>query len=366
MLCLTVSSTVFVPYHSPSTPAPELTVLVHPLPSRRARAGVAVAVALLSAAYVLAFAVTNPDFTSDFDQVWGAARALLHRQDPYLVVGPGKSYPWQWPFFYPLSAALIASPLAGLPVIAARVVFAAVSAGLFAYAITWDGFGRSPVFISISFVTAVELVQWSPLLAAGMILPGLGWLAVAKPNLGIAMAAYARTDKGLAVMAAGVVVLFGVSFVVQPTWAREWFDAVRAAPQFRPLITRPAALVMLPVLLRWRRPEARFLAALALVPRTPTFYDHIFVFVAAMTFRESLVLTVGTFTVFFFMAFNAPFRDLNQRMELLTLGTVLFVYGPAVIMVLRRANVGEVPRVVDRWASPLAATLQRVVRVTRA
>ena len=31
----------------------------------------------------------------DFDQVWFAARALLAGQNPYHLVGPGRTFPWE-------------------------------------------------------------------------------------------------------------------------------------------------------------------------------------------------------------------------------------------------------------------------------
>lgn len=320
-------------------------------PSRAARLAIALAIGVASATYVVAFAAANPDWASDFDQVWGGGRALLDGESPYEAVGPGRKYPWSWPFYYPLPAVLVTVPFALLPLVAARAAFAGVSAALLAWAVTRDGFGRLPLFISISFVTGVELVQWGNLLTAAMLMPTLGWLAVAKPNLGIAMVAHSRSNRELAITAAGALVLIAASFAIRPTWAHEWLAHLDKAPQFRPLITRPLGLVPLLALLRWRRPEGRFLAALAFVPRTPTFYDHVFLFAAARTFRESLALTVGTFAVFFFMAMYTPFPDLDVRLELLTKGSVWFVYLPAVILVLRRPNEGELPAVVHRVAS---------------
>src|SRR5215207_5028160 len=42
------------------------------------------------------------DMPRDFDQLWFAARALLAGQNPYHLVGPGRSFPWEFPLFYPL------------------------------------------------------------------------------------------------------------------------------------------------------------------------------------------------------------------------------------------------------------------------
>jgi hypothetical protein len=298
---------------------------------------------------VLAFALTNPDFTSDFDHVWGGARALWEGQNPYLVVGPGKKYPWSWPLYYPVPALIIVGPLALIPVIAARVVFTSISAGLVAFGISRDGFARWPLFISISFVTAIELCQWSTLQYAAMLLPALGWIAVAKPNVGAVMAAHARTDRALVVMVAGGVLLTAVSFAILPDWPQYWIANVRSAHHFRSPLVRPGGFVLLLALLRWRRPEARVIAALAVVPQTPGFYDHVLVFSAAKTFRESLALAGLTLGVFFGVVLISPERTFAAWGEVVAKLTIVFVYLPALVMVLRRPNEGEIPHVIA-WA----------------
>jgi len=311
----------------------------------------ALALGLLSAAYVLAFAYTNPDFISDFDQIWGAGRALLAGQNPYEVVGPGRPYHWYWPFYYPLPAVLVTVPLSYLPVEWARTAFSGISAALMAWAISREGFGRWPVFISISFVTAIELSQWSPLLLAAMLMPSLGFLSIAKPNFGVAVAAHARSNYAVLALVAGSLILVAVSFAILPQWFDDWFRLVRSAPHFRAPITRPFGFLMLLALLRWRRPEARMLAALALVPQTPAFYDHVFAFVAARTFREALILTVGTFGVFFVIGIVNPAPTFQSWGSLLARSTIYLVYLPAVAMVLRRPNDGQVPGVIASFES---------------
>jgi hypothetical protein len=310
-------------------------------------------VALAAGFYVWAYARANPDFVSDFDQVWAAVRALFDGKDPYRVVGPRGAFLWKWPLYYPLPALLIAAPVGLLPLVAARVVFASLSAGVFVYALTRDGFGRLPTLLSISFVTAIELVQWSPLLAAATILPALGWIAVAKPNLGVAMAAHASSRRALIVMAAGSALLLAASFALRPGWVQEWWANVRSAPHFVAPVMRPAGVLLLCVLARWRRPEARLLAALACVPQTPTFYDHVLVFLVPRTTRESLVLVVLTFVVYFAVGFAAPFDTFQQWGDFVAKATITFVYAPAVLMVLRRPNEGPVPRLVERLATHL-------------
>ena len=312
-------------------------------PQPLTRAAIAAVISLAAGLYVWAYARANPDFVSDFDQLWASARALLEHKSPYDVVGPRGAFLWKWPLYYPLPAVVLVAPLGLLQVVAARVVFAAVSAGLFAFAITRDGFGRLLTLLSISFITAVELVQWSPLLAAGMLLPWLGWVAVAKPNLGAAMAAYAASRTALAILFVGSAILIGVSFVILPGWVGEWWANVRSAPHFVAPIVRPGGILLLAVLAKWRRPEARLLAALACVPQTPTFYDHVLVLLVARGTRESLVLVALTLAVYFSVAFAAPFDTFQQWGDFVANATLWLVYVPAAIIVLRRPNEGAVP-----------------------
>jgi hypothetical protein len=323
------------------------------LPTRPTRFAIALGTAIAAGLYVWAYARANPDFVSDFDQVWAGARGLWHHQDPYHLVGPRGAFLWKWPLYYPLPALLIAAPLGLMPLIAARVIFAAFSAGSLAYALSRDGYAPLLSLLSISFVTAVELVQWSPLLTAGMLLPSLAWTGIAKPNLGATMAAYWSSRQTMIAMAIGSAALVAVSFVVQPNWAAEWWANVRSAPHFVAPILRPGGILLLVVLAKWRRPEARLLAALACVPQTPTFYDHVFVFVVPRTSREVLALVVLTFAVYFAVAFAAPFTSFQQWGDFVAAATILFVYAPAVIMVLRRPNHGPVPRIVERLVARL-------------
>jgi hypothetical protein len=96
--------------------------------------------------------------------------------------------------------------------------------------------------------------------------------------------------------------------------------------------------LLLAALARWRRPEARLLAALACTPLTPTFYDPILLYLVTRTFREALVLTVATFVVFFVVVFSGPIRTAAQWGEIVSTASIWVLYLPCLIMVLRRPN----------------------------
>ena len=297
----------------------------------------------LSAAYVFFYARANPGFVSDFDQVWAGAAALWRRENPYLVVGPGRPFHWHWPLYYPMQALVLTAPLGLLPALAARMVFAGVSAGLLAYAIARDGFVRWPLFLSIPFTVNVELVQWSNLLTAAMLLPILGGIAAAKPNIGIAMAAYADRVRSLWAMALGAVALTVLSFAVLPNWLGFWLENARNAPHVSPLLFRPGGPLLLTALVRWRRPEARLLAAMGCVPLTPTFYDPIMLFLVTRTVREALALAALTVVMFFVVVFSAPIRTAAQWGDIVSTASIWVLYLPCLVMVLRRPNRSDEP-----------------------
>ena len=299
--------------------------------------------ALATAVYVYFYGVRNPQFTSDFDQVWAAARALWHHENPYDVIGYAKPFYWWWPFYYPMPAAVLTAPLGLLPVIAARCVFASVSVGTLAWCVTRTGWERLPLFLSIPFFTSIELVQWSPLLTAALLAPSLSWVGAAKPNWGVAIVASASSPRIWKPLIFGSAALLLISFVLRPTWLPDWLSAVRSATHFKAPVTLPFGVLMLAALARWRRPEARLLLAIACVPQTPGFYDALMLFVIPTTFRESLALTVATFVVFFAMAFSGPWSTGDAWMHDIARFTLWFLYLPCVALVLRRPNEGDLP-----------------------
>src|SRR5579862_3482743 len=182
-------------------------------PSIRIRCVLALTFGLLAATAVW-LKTGRPDATSDFDQVWYGATVLHEGGNPYRTIGPEGSIYWGWPLYYPLPAMLTVSPLAALPVHAARTVFAGAGVAVLVYAITPDGFARLLILASVPFLHAVQVAQWSPLLAAMYFLPPLGWLVVVKPNIGVAMLAALPSPTAIGVAAAGGALLLGLSFLV--------------------------------------------------------------------------------------------------------------------------------------------------------
>jgi hypothetical protein len=298
--------------------------------------------------YVWFYGLANPQFTSDFDQVWAGARALWQGKDPYAVVGPGREFGWTWPLYYPLPALVIVAPLGLAPVLIARVLFACCSTALFVWAITRDSWSRLPVLLSVSFMVTMELGQWSVLIAASFFLPPLAGFAIAKPNFGLALAAAAKEDRTLWWFACGSLGLLIVSQVVQPGWHQSWLANLREADHFKSPLLRPLGFLMLLAALKWRRPEARWLLALSCMPQAPSFYDQMLLAVVCLTRQEALAFAVSTIALFFYVGFNVPQPDYASWGNLVGNGTLWLCYFPALVMVLRRPNQGALPAILRR------------------
>jgi hypothetical protein len=297
-------------------------------------------IALLLVAYFLARVRLNPALPSDFDQVWAASRALVLRKNPYTAVGPhGTVLTWGYPLFYPLTAAVMALPLALLPLVWARAVFAGVSAGLLAYVITRDGYHRLVLFASASFYVAGTFAQWESLLLASALIPGAGLALLAKPNVGMALAAgFSRSGpRWIGLSVAGAVLLVLTSIVADPHWIVDWLAAIRSGTLLRAPLLAPAGFFVLLGLTRWRRAEARVLVAMACLPQTGLLYASLPLFVVPSTFAEYLALGLCSWVAYAVQAMDAP--TTATLMHRVTIASVLCMYLPATAMVLRRPNV---------------------------
>jgi hypothetical protein len=292
------------------------------------------------------------DFPRDFGQVWFAARAVLHGQDPYPLIGPGLAFDWPAPLFYPLPAALVGSPLAPLDYSLAVGVFAGL--GIFAFAWALSANGTAPMLGLLSACTthAVYCAQWSPLLAGAVVLTPLSALLVAKPTIGLAV--FAARPSWWAVT--GAVVLTVTAFLVQPSWVADWREALSAAsvgagkafPYSAPVML-PGGLIPLLALLRWRRPEARLLAVMACVPQTLLPYEGVLLFLIPRGWLQSAALMLSSHAMVRWVRVGSPSMDLAQDIAIYGPAMVAFLYVPATLMVLARPNEGWVPTLHPGW-----------------
>jgi hypothetical protein len=141
----------------------------------------------------------------------------------------------------------------------------------------------------------------------------------------------------------GGTALVALSFAAYPGWVREWLDAVARTPH-KPHLLRPLGFLLLLAALRWRRPEARMLALLSLVPQTTALYEVLPLVLITENKAQAMGFAVLTMVahLLFFLGPQGPWPvgAAYQWWILLSL-----VYLPALVLVLRRPNRTET----DGW-----------------
>jgi len=334
------------------------------LPTIRQRVLVAIAIAIVASVLVFALTRRHPHLLAhDFTWHWRAARALLAGENPYLVIRDSGPYPFSSGYYYPLPAAIVAFPVAGLSAANSQVVSVGIWTVLLAFAVTYDGWYRLPMFLSAGFFWAIVSGQIAPLMAVGCLLPAFQVLAVAKPNVGLAIFAY-RPSRW-AIVGGVVGTIIGLAFV--PTWLQDWRSALASDPGVHliPLLA-PGGFLVLAAILRWRRPEARLLLTLACVPQSLAFYDAFPLLLIPKTFRQSLVLAFCTQMANLF-ATKAMTSDLDPPALFRAIApfAVWGCYIPVVVLILTRPNEGRVPATVERIAARLPRWLRGAALGTR-
>jgi hypothetical protein len=225
---------------------------------------------------------------------------------------------------------------------------------------------------------AVLAVQWSPFLtAAALSGPALAFV-MAKPTLGVALAAAVvpgsvRPGRLVVRSCAVGAVLILLAFLFQADWPAHWLNAIRQDPrlnQYRAPITTLYGAPAVLALLRWRRPEARLLFVLACVRQNGFLYDQLPLLLIPGSAIQAIVLS-GTSHVSHLVALWHPPADGS----VLALSaqqypfTVAAMYLPCLAMLLLRPNEGRVPQWVDRatarWPSWIRGRAERDDRVAR-
>jgi hypothetical protein len=298
-------------------------------------------IALLAASYVVLRGTTDRE-VSDFDQLWYGARAVFSGEDPYAHIGPFAKFEWSY-LYYPMPALLLVSPLALLPLLAARACFAAISAGLLSAALLRERPARLLMFLSAPMLIAIGRGQLTPVLVAAAYFPSLAWVGVAKPNIALAILFGCEQPRtALKAAAVGGAVLIGASFIVDPSWISAWLGAVSHKTDGMSIVLRGGAgLILLAALLRWRRREARLLVAIGSVPQTPSFYDAIPLFMVPRGFREMALLVIGGNLALLLLVIAPGLRAEQigpMYADRVMLWLLVCLYVPATLMVQRRPN----------------------------
>lgn len=323
---------------------------IRPVPIRH-RIPLAALCGLLAAFVTLQKNLQEPTHR-DFEQVWFAARALLSGKNPYTQVGPGLAFEWPFPLVYPLPAAVIAIPFAPFPALVATVLFSALTGAAFAWALMEYGYGPLFGFFSMPVRAAFETVQWSPVLAASTVITPLAVLLIAKPTVGGAMF-LARPNRWAFI---GAILFGGTAFLIHPGWVTDWLAAIARynailAPTvpYRAPITFMAGPVALLCLLRWRRPEARLVAALACVPQTLVLYEAVPLMLVPRTFLQSAALVAMGYLGHVWVRLHLPpVHHEGLAYALVGQAMIWSLYLPCTLMVLRRRNEGPLPAWLER------------------
>jgi hypothetical protein len=302
---------------------------------RQRRVALAIIAAIAAGSFVIWRRWGYPDKSSDLVQVWIAARAWLHGQNPYAAVRTWGG--WPYPLLYPFSAVLVIAPLAVAPHWLAEGLFIAVSTALLAWGVTREALisPRLLMFVSPPLLHAIAFVQWSPLLTGAALVPWAGFLLVCKPTIGLAL--FAGFPRWRTVV--GGTALIVLSVMLWPGWIREWRQALSEAPNAIAPVTLWGGPLILLALLKWRRPESRLLAVLACVPHTTLMYEALPLFLVPRTWTEGWILWGGTFLALVGHASGGPYQSQLSWVRAAGMWLVVCAYLPCLVMILRRPNV---------------------------
>jgi len=288
------------------------------------------------------FMASHVDVPRDLVQFWYAARVLIHGGDPYAAIGPGRALNYPFPLVYPLQTTIAILPFAGLPFAWACGLFFGLASFAFAWALMEHGYWPLVAFLSICFWHAAGAVQWSPLLAASLVITPLAILLVAKPTVGLAY--FVARPSWYAV--GGAVALTIAAFALDPQWFPQWREAVHRAlaqasgfPYHAPLLM-PGGVLVLAACTRWRRGEARLLVALACIPHTTLPYELLPLFLIPRGWRQCVALA-GLSNLMWWLTPRSP--EFYATVLAYTRAAVPCMYLPCTLMLLRRPNEGALP-----------------------
>jgi hypothetical protein len=295
---------------------------------------------------ILAFAITlavalfmwfeHPkNVYGDYSQVYVAATALRSGADPYHVVGPfaGAKLKWNYPLLYPLPAVLVQVPFSYLPQRVAGTLFFSVATWLLAFALSQQQPRALVLFGSMPFLIAAMYAQWGPLLMAASLLPALSWIFAAKPNIGLVYFG-ARPSRKTAIAVAG---FFLASLIVLPSWPRAWLAGLAVPnPVHSAVFATAAGPLLLLSLALWRKPEARLLLLLSVIPHTNLPYELLPLFLIPATLRQTLVLLlfvdVGCALLFLSLPIGPTLDDWVTSIALPVVTVTM--YWPALVILL--------------------------------
>jgi hypothetical protein len=303
-------------------------------PTPRARLLVALGLGCLSAILLWFMFAVDPTRASDFDPLWTAARALTHGDDPYVAF---VRFPWPWPMYYPIMAAVPLIPLTVVPLPVARAIFAGCSTAAFAYAMTRRTWWGLTFLVSGGFLYAWASCQWTTLMVAAVGIPALRPLWVAKPSTGLASAAWLTGRRPILQAVVGALALTAIGFALDPVWVSSWLQAIGRAGHISAPVMRPFGWLLLLAALRWRQPSGRALLAIALLPQNTMPHEALPVSLFARSPREILALaTCSWIAAWYVVSHSRP--PYSATVATGWPAMLLLVFLPALVLVLRRPS----------------------------
>ena len=189
------------------------------------------------------------------------------------------------------------------------------------------------MLLSYPAMSAVDLIQWAPWIAAAVTVPWLGMFAAAKPNTGIAVIVGQRRLRDAVVVAGLGAAVTVVSLIMRPSWPLDWWRVIQDGTH-PSMIMRPFGFVLLLAALRWRRPEARTLLALSVLPTTAGPPEGLLFATVARTRKEALVLAIISHAMLPVAISASHLRTFLELSNRNALGVLAFIYVPALVVVL--------------------------------
>jgi hypothetical protein len=352
----TAAKRVVWPSHAAAREQPDR-ALAMSVPARQ-RLLVVVPLGILAGHMAMASAYRRNPAPPDILQFWYSARTLLSGGNGYDGIGPGLAFDYPFPMVYPLTASVAAIPLTPFSAEHASALFMSVAVACFAWALLDSGWSALITFASFCIWHAISAVQWSPLLAASLILPPIAVLLAVKPTLGAAL--WIARPSRWAVW--GGALLAVAAFALDPLWISQWREAVgRAMAQahgtfpYHAPVMMPGGVLVLAALTRWRRVDARLLVALACIPHTTLPYELVPLFLIPRGWRQYATLAALSNVMWLVASRDAGFY---ATVLSYTKAAVPCMYLPCTLMILRRPNEGTVPAWLERriagWSAPEA------------
>lgn len=256
------------------------------------------------------------------DFMWSlhAARDLLAGRDVYAPEANVDLIP------YPLPAALVALPLAPLPMPLGASLFAGTTSGLLAFGLLRNGeWWRLLTFASAPYYAALKCVQWSPLMMAILFFPALMPLVLVKPQFALPVALTRLTWRR--VVASSCFLL--LSLAIDPAWPTRWLPQIKPYGGFIPALVFP--VLLLPVY-RWREPRVQHFLLMACMPQHRYLYDSLLLWTIPRSLREMLALTFASW-----VACAAGFALVGFREHGAAL-MVAGIYVPCLLLLLTRSD----------------------------